>query len=643
MLPTSQERALAKLVAELVHKDKKLDAAKAVNDFCRLGLKLDDDNPEKFLPVLQHYLHFLLNNGAPEEAAQILWTPNKFTPEPQFTKDLWKLFDDSSMGIIMGGASCSKSYGLGGVRFMLEWIRDPANTSVRIIGPSEDHLESNLFSHLVDLHRCSSLPLPGKVGELFIGLDRRNQLSAIKGVVIPVGNNKKSGRIQGAKRKARMTPHPVFGALSRLFIFIDEIENVPGGIWGDVDNVVSNIQEEGDTAGFKIFVAYNPKDITNTVAERAEPEKGWGEFNVEEDYRWKSKRGWDVLRLDGERCENVVQNRVVYPGLQTRAGLNVISRNAGGIQSAGYFSMGRGAYPPLGIELQIIPSGMLPKMRGEFIWYDKPKPVASCDLALEGGDAAPYTLGKWGLATGIKYPPSIEHPEGHKAMFKDRSGNVIQRWGLQIEQQFTVPKGDTFAMKKALIELNRKAGVRGEFFCVDRTGVGSGVADLLKHEWSTSIHDVNFSEAASSGKVMVEDTKNCDEEYERMNSELWFVMRAWGEFQYLLIVPWFDSDAWTKVSPQLTNRKFRTSGGKSRAESKKEYMSRNNNQSPNEADGFTLIVHAARKGSGVTLSMSIDQTSDVPGNEDDDWDSHNYPGGAKLDVSNRTDYLDDRM
>lgn len=636
MLPPGPEKNLAVAVAQLTHADKKWEAAKLINDVCALRLRLDDDNPEKYIPVLQHWLHHLLNTGAPAEAAQLLWTKNKFTPEPKFTADLWKLFDESSMGLVMGAASVSKSYGLGGVRFMLEWIRDPANTSVKIIGPSEDHLETNLFSHLVDLHRSASLPLPGKVGELFIGLDRRNQVSAIKGVVIPKGENKKAGRIQGVKRKARTTPHPVFGALTRLLIFIDEVENVPNGIWADIDNVVSNIQEEGDTSGFKLFAAWNPKDITNTVAERAEPECGWEGFDVENHYRWKSKRGWDVLRLDGEKCENVIEGRVIYPGLQTRVGLEIIARNAGGKQSAGYFSMGRGAYPPRGIELQVIPSGMLPKMRGEFIWFDTPKPVASCDLALEGGDAAPYTLGKWGLATGIKYPPSIEYPTGHKVMFKDRNGTVIQRWGLQAEQQFTVPKGDTIAMKNALIELNRKAGVRGEFFCVDRTGVGAGCADLIRHEWSTSIHDVNFSEAASKDKIMIEDTKPCNEEYERINSELWFAMRKWGEFQYFLIVPGFDME---KLSPQLTNRKFRTSGGKTRVETKKDYMSRSSNgESPNEADGLTLLVHAARKGSGVILSMKM-ESSDTGDGGDSDWNPE-YPGGVRITTDNRTDWLD---
>lgn len=633
------EKKLATLAADLIHQEKPLEAAQAIRDYCELKVKLDKD-PATYNPVLLHYLHYLLDSGAPEEAASLLWTPNQFTTEPQCTRDLWNLFDTSSQGLIMGAGSMSKSYGMG-VRFFLEYIRDPAFTTIKVIGPSEDHLEANLFSHLVSLHKTAKLPMPGVVGELFIGLNRRDQLSSIKGTVIPIGKVKKAGRLQGTKRKPRPNPHPIFGARSRLFIFIDEIENVPGGLWSDVDNILSNVSEEGDYSGFKIFGAYNPTNQNDEVGKRAEPPFGWSEFDGEKHFRWKSTRGWDVLRLDGEKSENVIQGKTVFPGLQTRAGLEAIARNAGGRNSPGYFSMGRGMYPPSGIELTIVPPGMIPKMRGTFIYYDDPIPVGSCDLALEGGASAIYTLGKWGRATGILYPPSVEHPLGRKFMFKDKLGATIARWGLQADQQFPVTKGDTIKVKDGLLELNRKAAVRGEYFACDRTGAGSGVADLLKHEWSPSIHDVNYSEGASKDKVMIEDRKTCAEEFERMWSELWFAMKKWAEFSYLLINPSMDI---SELIPQLTNRKFRTAGFKTRVESKAEYMSRGYD-SPDKADSLTLFVHAARKGSGVILGMQLDETSDMPGGEDfDGWeDEMQLRGGARIDITNTTEFLDDGM
>lgn len=622
-------------IASLIHAGNPKDAALIVIDTFQLGTKLRDDNPQKYNPILLNYLHVMLEKGRPEEAASMLWNESQFTFKPQYTRDVWNLFETSSMGLIMGAGSCSKSFGMG-VRLFLEWIRDPLWTSIKVLGPSQDHLESNLFSHLVSLHSSAALPMPGTVGELFIGADRRNQLGSIKGVVIPIGQVKKAGRLQGTKRKPRSGPaHPVFGALSRLFIFVDEGENVPGGLWSDIDNVLSNASEQGVSKGFKIFLAYNPTNREAEIGKRAEPKFGWEMFDPEKHFRWVSTRGWDVLRLDGERSENVTQDKVVFAGLQTRSGLERIALNSGGRNSSGYCSMGRGMYPPTGVELSIIPPGALAKWRGEFIWLDTPKPVAAADLALEGNASAKWTLGKWGLATGIKYPPSLEYPTGRTFMFKDRNNQVVPRWGLQAETQITLPRGDTRKMTDSIIDVNKRAGVRPEFFACDRTGNGAGVSDMIKTEWSGAIHDVNYSQSPTKLKIMVEDSKPCDEEYDRLNSELWYAMARFGEFGYLLLSPSLDI---ANLTPQLTNRKSKNAGAKKKVEAKRDYMSRGY-ESPDDADSLSLFVHAARLGSGVTLSMQ--GSSDInPEGEWDGWeDERAMRGGAYISSENVTDYI----
>lgn len=626
------ERAFSAEVAKLLHADKMPEAARWVAQVCKIPLTAkQSEDPKKACPVLQSYLHILLETGGFTEAAQILWSPTQFDPRPQSTKDVWKLFEEADTGLIMGGAKLSKSFSMG-VRLFLEWVRDPEYTSIRVLGPSENHLEENLFSHLVSLHQHATLPMPGTVGDLFIGLNRRDQISSIRGVIIPKGNVKKAGRLQGGHRRPRPSPHPVFGALSRLFIFLDEIENIPQGVWQDVDNVLSEIEKGGQ--GFKVFGAYNPTNPTDEVGKRAEPAFGWADLDEENHFRWKSTRGWDVLRLDGERCENVIQGKTIFPGLQTRDGLERIAQNAGGRNSPGYRTMGRGLYPSIGIEATVVPPGMLAKFRGEFIWYNEPQPAGATDLALEGGSCAVHTLGDWGLASGIKYPPSIEFPQGKIVMFKDPKGQVMPRWGLQAKQQFILPKGETVAMKNSVLDMNRKSGTKPEFYACDRTGHGAGVADLLRYEWSTAIHDVNYTSAASDTKIMAEDSKTCSEEYERVFTELWFALRAWGEFGYFLIHPSVDM---SKLTQQLTNRRFKTRGGRKCVESKKDYKSRGF-ESPDEADSMTLLVHAVRKGSGVIPSMrgaAVDSLEDS-----DDWNGATYPGGARIDESNRAQFLD---
>lgn len=630
---TDEGRAFAAEVAELLHADKLPEAARlASGKFGAPMTKKAAETGGAAANLLLAYLHGLLDSGGFVEAAQLLWSPTQFNPSPTSTQQVWQLFEQADTGLIMGAAKMSKSFSMG-VRLFLEWVRDPEYTSIRVLGPSEDHLEQNLFSHIVSLHQHATLPMPGKVGNLFIGLNRRDQLSSIRGVVIPKGTTKKAGRLQGSHRRPRPKPHPVFGALSRLFIFLDEIENIPLGVWQDVDNVLSEIEKGGQ--GFKVFGAYNPTNPTDEVGKRAEPPFGWHDLDEDAHFRWKSSRGWDVLRLDGERCENVLTGEVVFPGLQTRDGLERIAQNAGGRMAPGYRTMGRGLYPSVGIEATIIPPGMLDSWRKEFIWYQEPRPVGATDLALEGVDGAIHTLGDWGLASGVKYPPSLDHPNGHTVMFKDERGQVTPRWALQAKKQFILPKGDTVAMKNSVLDMNRKSGTRPDYYACDRTGHGAGVADLIRFEWSTQIHDVNYTSGASDTKIMQEDSKICKDEYERIFTELWFALRMWGEFGYFAIHPSLDM---TKLTQQLTQRRFFTKSGRKVVESKKDYKSRGF-ESPGEADSLTLLVHAARKGSGVIPSMR-GGAADSRGSDDDDWNGVQYPGGARIDPSNQSQFLD---
>lgn len=634
-LTPGPRKELAKEVARLVHAEQPIEAARIISDALKLKFTLKKkDDPAKAYSCLSVYIHDLLETNGAAEAAQILWSPTQFTPEPNSVKMVWKLFDESDTGIIMGASKMGKSYGIG-VRLFLEWMRDPMFTSVRVVGPTQDHLEANLFSHLVALHANATIPMPGEAGQLFLGLTRRDQLSAIRGIIIPRGDRKKAGRLQGGHRRPRPVPHPIFGPLSRLFIFVDEVENVPGGIWHDVSNVLSDVEKRGGQ-GFKIFMAYNPSDLSNEVAKYAEPPFGWYDLDMDKHFRWTSQRGWEVLRLDAEQSENVKTGEIVYPGLQTRHGLEKIAVSSGGRNSKGYLTMGRGMYPLNAIESVVVPAGMWAKWRGNYVWSEDPRPVGSLDLALEGGDEAVFTLGLWGKATGVVFPPTLGEPKGLKVMFKDDRGNVIPRWGLQVRQQFALPKGDTIKMKEEALKMVRKAGISPEFFACDRTGHGAGVADLLKYEWSTLLHDVQYSSGASETKLMQEDSKNCCEEYERMFSELWFALRAWGEFGYVMIDPGMDL---TKLTSQVISRRFIVRMGKKCVESKRDFMSRGFT-SPNDADSLTLLVHAARRGSNLVPSMR-GRDVEAPGNIWDDWDiAANCPSGVRIDDSNRFDALE---
>lgn len=624
------QKDLISRVAGQLHTGQYFEAAKLASEWASSITKQQFSAPTKKSEadvVLYLLLKWTLDHEGYEEAAELLWSPNQFDARPQSTKEVWEAFRSSKLVMLMGAGSMSKSYSMGCL-LLLEWLRDPEYTTVQLVGPSADHLEKNLFSHLVALHKDASIPLPGLIGQLFIGLDPRNKKSSISGLIIPPGN-KAAGRLQGAKRVQRKKAHPTFGSTSRMFIFLDEVENIPKGIWKDVDNLMTGM---GDGT-LKIVCAFNPNNQYGDVGKRCEPDGGYENLDPDKHFTWMSTRGWKVVRLDAHRCENVVQKKVLFPGLQTVEGLNLLARNSGGIDSSGYWTMGRGMFPPKGVAMCIIPSGLLADFKAEVIWYERPTPVGSCDCALLGGDVSIFAKGSYGRATGLKFPGTVIEPAGRTVMFKDAQGRVMLRPMLLLEALFKLPAGDTVQMTNSIVQMSRTLQIRPEYLCIDRTGNGAGVHDLCKTQYGDGVVGINYSESASETKIMLEDHGTAYELYERQFSELWFATRKFIEFCCFKILPGIETDP---LYSELTGRKYRPVGSKSRAEEKSAYALRNMDKSPDTADAVTLLVALCRRAFNWIPGMDPTKGSDTNPSEEDGDDE----GWPRVCCTNRNDTMD---
>lgn len=573
-------------VAYPLHLNGRLAAAALV------AQKLDPQHPpikndEQANAILLSFLQFLLDRNRYVDAATLLWSPTLFSGEPRSVKMIWDELFKNALLMVPGAASMGKSYSLG-VWMMLDWIRDPMYTNIQVVGPSERHLERNLFSHLVKLHRASSLPLPGEIRQLEITCDAKNKDSGIMGVIVPIGK-RSSGRLQGVKVVQRPKPHPQFGPLSRLRVVLEEAENIPVGIFEDLTNIVSNVRGIDQ---FKCVAPFNPKDPNSQCAVRCEPVEGWGSLDVESSEVWTSKRGWRVVRLDAYKSENVVQGQEVFFGMQTKEGLEVLIRNAGGVGTPGYYTMARGWYPPQGVDLAVIPQHIMQDVYGRFEYVSTPKPIAGLDVALEGGDNAILCLGKLGLASGWKRTVQKEgqKPTEEYVAFKDEYGNPIHREAVQIDQIFALPKGDTLKLVAEVKRVCRGAGIKGDLLGVDRTGNGAGVHDLLVAQYNASVKGVNPSSSPTERKILEEDQQLPCDEYAYLLSELWFGVRKFIEFGMLKFDPNIPQDP---LFSELTGRRFLLAGKKTKVESKKDYKSRGN-KSPDRADALTIAVFTAR-------------------------------------------------
>lgn len=617
-----ERQELIDAVAGHLHAQQLFDAARLVLDWSGNKKSKPKSEADALEPVAALF-YGLLHGGDYFNAAKLLWPKTLVTLEPRCTRMVWRAIEDHPLVFLQGSSSVSKTYGAG-VRFMLDWLRDPVYTTVKVIGPSEAHLQENLFSHLVTLHTSSSIPLPGIVGDLFIGVDRRKRRGAISGTVVPLGK-KGAGRLQGVKRFPRPTPHEIFGPLSRVRVLIDEVEKVPPGIWKDLDNIASTI--EGD--GVKVVASYNPEQVGSDTYQRAEPVKGWATFNIDTDEEWESSRGWHVVRLDAEKTENVMEGRVIYPGLQTREGLSKLAKTSGGIDSPGYQTFGRGAYPKQGTVLSIIPQALLTDFYAHVFWLEKPKLFAAVDSALEGGDPAMLATARFGPATGVKFAPTIRDPAGRIEMFKDKSGRPVTPSIAMVETLLQLERGETVFMAEQIIRILKSLGVDPSNALIDRTGNGAGVHDLAKVLWSAELCGLNYSEGSTHTKILAEDTDWCDDIYERAYSELWFALRKWREAGAIVLAQGIPAEPLTS---QLTGRNY-ISGARRKVEPKPDYKQRNGGKSPNEADAITLVLHQIRKVTGYQPGLVIlPETPSLRGEE---------PGSVcRVSVTDRMQYLD---
>lgn len=547
--------------------------------------------------VLEVFLQYLLDNERYQDAAALLWTSSLFSSEPRSVQMLFDAMFDNVTTMVPGAASMGKSYALG-VWHYLDWRRDPLYTSVQVIGPSENHLQKNLFTHLVKLHRQASIKFTqAEVMQLGITTDPHERSSGVFGVVIPLGK-KSSGRLQGMKATPRAQTHPTLGSMSRMRVMLEEAENIPVGIWEDVTNILSNVS---GTERFKICAPFNPKDPNGPCAQRCEPVDGWLSLDIENSETWVSKRGWTVIRIDAHKSENVLLGFEKFPGLQTKEGLEKLIQNAGGVGTPGYYTMARGWFPPSGVDLAVIPQHLMHEIVGEYTFTDTPEICAGVDVALEGEDTAVMCLGRAGYASGWRKPATKENVKGEFVQFKNLQGTPIRKYVLQVDSMFNLPKGDTTRLVAAIADTCSGARVNGAYLGVDRTGNGAGVHDMLVAKPATVYcKGVNPSSSPTERRIMQEDQKLPCDEYAWLISELWFAVRKYAEYGYIKIHPNVPQDP---LFHELTGRRFLLTGAKTKVESKKEYKSRGN-RSPDRADALTILLHAVRLNLGAPPSAT---------------------------------------
>lgn len=530
-------------------------------------------------------------------AATLLFGRHYIDARPQYSKDVERVYNEKYTFGFVGASSVSKSYSMGIILLVDYWL-DPDGTQILVGSLSQQHLEGNLFSAMVDcVEKCViDLGLECSLNSRWIRkktLEKDEQKKmdyVIRGQLFPKDSTKSVGALRGYKPKPRGKPHPVFGTHTRVRVFIDEASNVSGGVFKDFESPLMSVGRIPDgNGGFtnydavKIGFALNPTDADHTSAKYIEPEDGLDSIDIDSDYEWLSKKGFHILRLDGARSENVKARKIVFFGIQSYEAHMKLMRNGG--ESAEYMCYGRGWYAKRGSFSAVIPLDNIIKQRGQLIFPAGSENIASVDVAFVQ-DKCIFTLGRWGMASGVV------RPGGHRETFM-RDNVPTTRPCIQIDQQFEIyVTSDTVKLVKEIMKLCTDFKVKPEWLVIDRTAIGKGAFDLLCNFFG-GVLGINWQEAASEMKVLADDVDTAHDKFVNISSEMWFATAAWLEHGFL----WLSEDVPSQplYSELSTRRKLPGRQGRMKVESKPDWSSRAGaGKSSDSADSLVMIPHLCR-------------------------------------------------
>ena len=537
--------------------------------------------------VVYQYVQSLLNADQFEAAATVLWGEAVYDWRPHSAQETWRCLFEYDKLLIQGAGAMGKTFNAA-AWFLLDWMRDPEYTCVKVVSLTEAHAQRNVFAAIKNFYRTALVRPEFEGSEDLVKSIQANDddKNGIHLVAVPKGESG-AGTLRGFHPSPRAKANPRWGRMSRTHVVLDEAEEVPAGVWEGLQNILSAADTEGAKGRIKIFGASNPKDRTSEFGKRCEPIRGWQTVDCEEDFEWESRDGWHILRLDAARCENVIKRKVIFHGFQTWQGYQEFEAKG---KTAEYYTMARGWFPQEGISMGIITPSMMDNAMGSVRFIGPVVPLAAFDLALEGKDQVVCSHGRFGLSDG----------------WTPRSGSFIPwkspRVVLQLDSQIDFPKKATLEQTKQIMDFCKQMKISPNWLCVDRTGNGAGISDALCTLFGKEVLGVNYSWAASETNILGEDTQRANELYSGVVTELIFGLSKYLEFEYLKISPSFSNEDLVR---QAIARRYKQAGqGLVRVESKGDFVKRTRQNSPDQLDSLSLLVYLFRQREGLVATMT---------------------------------------
>ena len=483
------------------------------------------------------YTHF-------RNAAKMIWP--KLSWNPWLEDQVESLCQHDFVGWAGCGAS-GKTFGAT-LFATVWWVANPTKSTVLLTSTTAKMIRKRMWANLQDLVRKTN-GFPGNM------VDSKMSLQAVKGddrhsisaIAVAEGNTSKAvANIQGIHAE-------------RVMVIIDEATDTPEAAFEACTNLSKGCRE------FKMLVIGNPSSKFDPHGRFCTPVKGWRSVTIE-DTSWLTERGF-CQRFDGMKSPNVLEGKTKYPYLITHEQVMAAMRHEGE-QSPTFWKFTRGFWAPDGMVKTVLSESLIETHlpHKKILFKAQHTKVAALDPGF-GGDRCILRFAKVGQSTDNKlviYFDDIIH--------------------IAPNAQSTEPIH--YQIANRVKEECKMRGIPPDKFGMDSSGEGGGLADILTREWGV-IHRVEFGGSPSTLTVSDEDTRPCNEAYDRKVTELWFSMRKW-------VIEERIAGLDIETMQEFCGRMFDDSKRKISVESKG-IMKQRTGKSPDLADAAVVLLDLVRK------------------------------------------------
>lgn len=550
--------------------------------------------------LLDIYLYCFLHgekacpNAAPRH--EIFWKIQQIIA-PNFKRNPWsdRTIENACKTrlLSLAGSSSSSKSATVALWVVVNWMCAPDRTACIILSTTLEGAKKRIWKCikeiLIPLTNPHSYHLPGKLGDgpppslMYVDdYGRSHDTSGIFVFPSERGEAAKScSKIQGIHNE-------------RVIVVVDEATGAAQSI---IDTIYDNLRSN---PYYWICDIGNPVSRYDPHGQMCTPVVGWGGVSVNDEVwavQWRDERGI-CIHFDALKNPNYLAKENIFPFLQN---WEIIQKylEGDGINSAGFWTMFRGFWSPIGIEKTVFTEADLLKFKASEapIWRRPPMRFAGLDPAFTLGADRPMMAlifvgeNKDGL--------TVIHIE-KTAQIQDDVTNMDEPLNFQRAKKF-----------KEFCALN---DVIPKFSGFDSTGGGIPFGDILSVEFSPEVIPISFAGAASErvlGTGM--EAKKANEQYANRATELIFNAASFlRNGQLTGIMP--------DVATEWTSRRYDYKNDtlvRIQVEPKKDFKSRVG-YSPDTSDAILVAV-----------AVAVQQLNLVPGGKGNIRSDDNKPNWSE--------------